>query len=144
MYNGTMPLFTKGPLALFYGGEEILSELSDKTAGNGLPILLIATIMFQLSMYIYEKYHMRQLQNMTVYVKNLRTTLVKNVLNVYGVVLLLFFNLLGFIFVMSFYFLFGQENNRKEMEILVPSGIYFLALLLLISVIWPYRSHALR
>ena len=144
MYQGNSPYFTKGPLALFYGGREILSELSDEQPGNGLPQLMVVSIIFQLVMYLYEKYHKRQLPNVTGYLKNLRTNMITNVLNLYGVVLVIIFNILGFLFLISHYFRIGQKDELAKEDNLVPDGIYVLTFLFVVLVLWPYRSHALR
>ena len=144
MFQGRSPFFTKGPLALFYGGKDILSELSDEQPGDGLHNLLLISIIFQLSMYLYEKYRKRQLQKVADYLRNLRASTVKNILNVYGVVLLIIFNILAFLFLVSHNLRIGQQAELDKEDNLVPDGIYVLTLLFLTIVLWPYRSHALR
>ena len=129
---------------MFYGGKDIISELSDEQPGNGLYNLLLISIIFQLSMYLYEKYHKRQLQKVADYLRNLRASTVKNILNVYGVVLIIIFNILAFPFLVSHNLRIGKQAELDKEDNLVPDGIYVLTLLFLTIVIWPYRSHALR
>ena len=139
MWLGSAPSLTKGPLALFYGGKEILDSLCDGYPDSGLEYVLLVSIIFQLIMYSYEKYKKRQMPQVMHYLRSLQISIIKNVLNVYGVVLVIIFNIIGLFFFLSHLSMIGQENDQ-----LVPEGIYVLAILFVIIVIWPYKSHALR
>ena len=44
MYLGSTPLMTKGPLALFFGGEPILEHLEDEPPWPGVPITVLTTL----------------------------------------------------------------------------------------------------
>ena len=39
---------TKGPLAMFFGGHDILPELSDRKAGRHIQILCLVSVVFNL------------------------------------------------------------------------------------------------
>ena len=92
MVLGTMPVLTKGPVSLFLGGEEIMDLLGDEDPGKALFHLCIFSIIFHTTNSLYKKYKNRKLHSVTDYAQSLRTTLVNNVLNVYGLVLLIFWN----------------------------------------------------
>ena len=47
--TGKIPFLTKGPWAMFFGGEEIVPELSDRSAGRHLLVLYMASITFSLA-----------------------------------------------------------------------------------------------
>ena len=92
MVLGTMPVLTKGPISLFLGGEGIIDILGDEDPGKAAFYLCIFSVMFHITKSIYKKYKNRKLLSVTDYAQSLRTTLVNNVLNVYGLVLLIFCN----------------------------------------------------
>ena len=54
MYQEKLPMLTKGPFALFYGGEEILTELSDKSPGRGVPLLIVLSAILQVSLNVFK------------------------------------------------------------------------------------------
>ena len=47
--TGGLPYMTKGPLAMFFGGHDILPELSDRKAGRHTQILCLVSVVFNLS-----------------------------------------------------------------------------------------------
>ena len=42
---------TKGPLAMFFGGHDILPELSDRKAGRHIQILCLVSVVFNFSIF---------------------------------------------------------------------------------------------
>lgn len=92
MVFGTMPILTKGPFSPFLGGEEIIDALGDEAPGKAAFYLCILSVIFHITNSVYKKYKNRKLHLATDYAQTLRTTLVNNVLNVYGLVLLIFCN----------------------------------------------------
>ena len=92
MVLGTMPVLTKGPISLFLGGEEMIDVLGDENPGKAAFYLCILSVVFHITNSMYKKYKNRKLHSVTDYAQSLRTTLVNNVLNVYGLVLLIFCN----------------------------------------------------
>ena len=90
---GLVPII-KGSFALFHGGEKMLNILDDRPPGRSTVNFLIFTIIFQIfirGMNNYKTYH---LQEVSTYAQNLRPTLVNNVLNIHGLVVLLVGNVL--------------------------------------------------
>ena len=144
MFHGVLPFLTKGPLALFFGGNPILPHLSEQSPGYSFPLLVIFSTVFQATMYMYTKYTGRPLQKNTV-MHNIRMTLVNNVLNIYGVALVIIFNIIALVcFVLHF---FGTEKNKEKGKLtqLIPDGIFFISGVSLFMVMLPFlRSHALR
>ena len=151
MYQGSLPYFTKGPLAHFYGGEQISKKLTDEAPGLEMFVLLSISIVFQSAMFLYVKCKTYKHQNITDYVQSLRGTIVKNVLNLYGVILIIVFNIIGVIFLISHHIRISenktevlQEKQDKEKENIISTGTILFASVMFLAVIWPYRSHALR
>ena len=94
MIRGIVPLLTKGPDALFLGGERMLDVLDDEKPGNALPYLILFSVLFQICVFSFKTIQNRQLESFTNYVQNLRNSLVENVLNVYSLMLILFCNVI--------------------------------------------------
>ena len=47
--SGKQPFLTKGPFAMFFGGDDILSELSDRKSGKHLPLLYLVSTLFSIT-----------------------------------------------------------------------------------------------
>ena len=94
MMMGLVPIITKGSFALFLGGEKMLHILDDRPPGRSTVNFLIFTIIFQIFIRGMKKYKTHHLQEVDTYAQSLRTTLVNNVLNIYGLVVLLVGNVL--------------------------------------------------
>ena len=151
MYYEFLPYLTKGPLALFFGSDQILTNLTDQSPGPHLPILLSLSVAFQAAMLLCQKYQRVSQESVSQYIHNLRTTLVHNVSNVYGMVLLLVLNIGAIIFIQSHYLnIYQNKSDLLTQDIddqnptIFPKGLFVLASVIFISVLWPYRSHALR
>ena len=93
MMQGSIPSITKGRMALFLGGDEMLNLLDDRPPGRAMVIFVIFTIIFQIFMQGLKKLKTQNLKSVSMYAQNLRTTLVNNVLNIYGLVFFLALNL---------------------------------------------------
>ena len=100
MVVGKIPVLTKGPISLFLGGEEIMDVLGDEDPGKALFHLCIFSVIFQSSNSVYKKYRNRKLHSVTDYTQSLRTTFVNNVLNVYGLFLLIFCNCIFLVYLL--------------------------------------------
>ena len=100
MVFGTIPVLTKGPISLFLGGEEIMDILGDEDPGKAVFHLCIFSVIFQSSNSVYKKYKNMKLHSVTDYAQSLRTTFVNNVLNVYGLVLLIFCNCIFLVYLL--------------------------------------------
>ena len=108
MMLGVVPIITKGSFALFLGGEKMLRILDDRSPGRSTVNFLIFTIIFQILIGGLKKYKTYHLQEVSTYAQSLRTTLVNNVLNIYGLVVLLVGN------VLTLLYLWRQASNMLK------------------------------
>ena len=99
MLQGNVPWLTKGPLALFLGGEKMLDILDDGKPGLALPYLILFCFVFQLSVIVYRRIRKKQLKSTSTYAQDLRKSLVENVLNIYSLFFIIFCNIITFIYI---------------------------------------------
>jgi len=59
--TGRIPFLTKGPFAMFFGGDAILAELNDETSGKHLPILYLVSTLFSFAIAMIKKHHSRKI-----------------------------------------------------------------------------------
>ena len=111
MMFGTIPFLTKGPICLFLGGEEIIDSLGDEDPGKALLHLCVFSIFFQIFNSIYKKIKTDKLQSVNDYAQSLRTTIVNNVSNIYGLLFLFCVN-----FTLLIY-LFRQVNLSLKLNV---------------------------
>ena len=83
MCQGILPLLTNGRLALFYGGDQIITDLSKKSLWRGMPKLVICSAIFQIFLFVLKQSNSRGLKS---YAYNLTKSLVENVINMYGII----------------------------------------------------------
>ena len=142
MYQGELPLLTKGPFSIFYGGEEIIPHLSKISAGRGLIVLFMCSAVFQISLYVLKQSKSRKLQG---YSQVLTKTMVENVLNMYGIMVII-----GISIICVTYGIFHQWSiqmyKRSESPVsLVPKEILVLFLGIFLTSAVPFmKSYALR
>ena len=110
MIQGSVPLLTKGPLALFLGGEKMLEILDDRQPGNHLFNVLIFSVFFQIFILSFKTIRNKQLQSITRYAQNLRNSLVKNALNIYGIICILSFQIIAFILFLRYISTISIQN----------------------------------
>ena len=107
MMQGSVPIITKGGFALFLGGQKMLEILEDRPPGRAMFHLVIFTFIIQVFMWGLKKYKTQHLQSVSSYAQSLRITLVNNVLNIYGLIVLLLINVLTLIY------LFREASNMS-------------------------------
>ena len=113
----SIPLLTRGPLALFYGGEEIIpslsSDLSTATSSN-MPnyVLIFLSPILQLLTHLYKKIRFRKEIR---YEQKLQLAVMSGVRNVYGP-FVIFVGFLGFVLALLFHLHVSQENSKKEVS----------------------------
>ena len=100
MYNGRVPLLTKGPLVTFYGRQDLLEEVSDDPPGKSLTIFMVSSLTFQLAIFIFKWNFSRKIQN---YALNLKAVLVNNVLNIYGLLIITMISLISCLYAIYHY-----------------------------------------
>ena len=142
MYTGDLPLLTKGPFALFYGGQQIFPQLSNQSSGHSFQAIIFLSLIFQIILSLYKKMKVKKLED---YVSLLRHSVVQNILNVYSI-----FSILT-IFIISFCYIIRHtlciEENRRNTEPVnfIPDEIVFIYVFAGTLVLIPFlRCHALR
>ena len=143
MYMGDVPLLTKGPLVTFYGGAELLKEVSPGAPGKSLTILLLSSLLFQAVLFIFKWFCARKIRNYTL---ELKATLVNNVLNIYGLLILITISATACFYVIYHYLSIQNEAVQTGAEgHLMPRGLLLLYLLTAFVVLLPYcQNFALR
>ena len=142
MYNGRLPLLTKGPLVTFYGRQDLLEEVSDDQTGKSLTILAFSSLTFQLALFIFKWNFSRKIQN---YALNLKATLVNNVLNIYGLLIITMISLISFLYAIYHYLSIKNFESHSPERSVMPAGLLLLFLVVFVVVLLPYiQNFALR
>ena len=55
MYHGTVPMLSKGSFSLYYGGSEIVGDLSENMGSPVSPTFVGCSVILQLSVFLYKK-----------------------------------------------------------------------------------------
>ena len=92
MYHGVLPLLTNGPFVLFYGGE--IGE--KKPAGRGVFVLILLSTLFQLCLFVIKRVKYRRIES---YAQALLISLVENVLNMYGLIVIIVISVISFLYI---------------------------------------------
>ena len=142
MIQGSLPLLTKGPLALFYGGNQIINDLSEKSPGRGFLILVMCSAIFQIFLSILKQTKSR---NLKTYLYNLTKSLVENVVNMYGIIASFIITIASVAYGLIHHWTIEKNKKREHSTKCIPKEIFLLYLLLLFITIVPFvRSYALR
>ena len=142
MYQGQLPMLTKGPFALFYGGDQIIPLLSEQTPGRGVPILIFWSVIFQVSLYIVKHSKSR---NLNIYAHNLTKSLVENVLNMYGFIVIIVISVLCVLNIFLHHLSIEKNRTTEKTTEIVPKEIIILFGATMFCVVLPYiKSYALR
>ena len=145
MWLGYLPPITLGPLALLFGGDEILPLVSKDSAPREIPILMVFSVIFQFSVFCMKKIKSRNEE--FNYITNLRRSLVDNVLNIYGLLFILVATFL--VCAVTILHVMRVDENLEKIEVklhtILPQGIIWLLCLMGFGVCFPFISqHALR
>ena len=145
MYIGRVPMLTKGPLVTFYGGQDLLEEVSDDPPGRSLSVLMVSSLAFQLGLFIFKWNFSRKIQN---YAINLKAILVNNVLNIYGLLIIMMISLISCCYVIYHYLSIKHFETPEEpvgRTDRMPAGLLLLYLLTFLVVLIPFiQNFALR
>ena len=137
-------MLTKGPFSLFYGGEQIINQLSKKSPGRGIPVLLIGSVMFQISFYILKTSKSRKLR---MYIHILTRSLVENVLNMYGIMVIIIMSIISAVYSILHHWsieMYKISENPPQPQ-LVPTEIIILFVIILFCTVVPFiKSYALK
>ena len=148
MYTGRVPLLTKGPLVTFYGREELLEEVSADPPGQALTVLLVSSLAFQVVLFLFKWNFSRKITNYQNYALNLRTTLVNNVLNIYGVMIIMMISLISCFYAIYHYLSIKNLNKLTEAGTetnVMPAGLLLIYLITFFVVLLPFiQNFALR
>ena len=142
MYHHKLPLLTKGPFALFYGGEELFAELSDKSPGRGVPVHIFGSAVFQVFLYMIICLRSR---NKKIYFQNLRRSLVENVVNMYGFIVIIIISIISSAYILLHHLSIEKNKAKEKNSELIPKEVIILYLLTSFCVVLPFiKSYALR
>ena len=143
MYQGHLPMLTKGPFSLFYGGDQIIQDLSKKSPGIGTTLLVVVSAIFQFLLYIYKIIKSRKLQE---YPQILKRTLVENVLNMYSLMILIILSIISISYgLLHHWDIEMHKVSPQRPTRLVPRTIVAYYIVILVSIACPFmNSFALR
>ena len=145
MYSGRVPLLTKGPLVMFYGRSELVEEVSPDPPGQSLTFLFLSSLAFQVLLFLFKWNFSRKIQN---YALDLKATLVNNVLNIYGLLIIMIISLIACFYAIYHYLSIKNLNKQSEAETertVMPAGLLLLNLLTFVVVLLPFiQNFALR
>ena len=142
MWQRQLPLLTKGPFALFYGGDAIIPDLSNKPPGRGVPVLIFLSAAFQVSLYIMK---IVKSKNVKRYAQNLAKSLVENILNIYGIFLIIMMTLLSVTYITIHHWSIEKNREKEKTEGEIPWEIFFLYGITPLCGVLPFlKSYALR
>ena len=160
MYLGYVPMLSKGSFALYYGGEEIIPQLSDQSGSLVCPAFMGSSLIFQLSFLIFKKINMLELYpnttNSGMYFNNVFSTLLSGYNNTYTILATIIFTTSGFLFAVVHYSSIearrGENFNKVESDIKegenlekIPFSIHFFAgILFCLNIAQFMRNYALR
>ena len=100
-------MLTRGSFAIYYGGQDILPLLSDKTGSLVSPVFMGCSMMFQCAFLIFKKFKLRKLSPKTIssdmYASHLSSTILNGFSNTHSLVVLVIFSAAGFIFTLVLY-----------------------------------------
>ena len=85
MAAGKLPLLTKGPFALFYGGEVIIPLLSTEPAGSHFSKVFLTSVAFLIFIVMYKKMILWKLPTQ----QRLKERVVSNFLNIFTILIIL-------------------------------------------------------
>ena len=77
-FRGSIPLLTKGSLATFFGGPEVIKQLANDPPSPAVLIFFINSILLQTSVLLYKKMRKYKLRSFQTYMQELRTNLGKD------------------------------------------------------------------
>ena len=139
-------MLTRGSFALFYGGDEILDELSTDTPFPTVLVVILLSAILQITLFILKKLKTRR--NIKSYISSLKHSLVDNVTNVYGVIVITVTSVTCFLLAVHLFSDMKEKNNNKKYEKShspVPKGITIICSVNLFLVLLPYmKSYPLR
>lgn len=129
------PLITKGPLALFYGGEAIIPLLSsDSALFSNIPIfiLIFITLIIYSSLVLYKDL---RFQHGIEYEQHLNQVMMSGARNVYGLIII-FLEFLAFTIILVIHLYFIQKYQTESN---IPAGPpVLMALVMVLTLLNPF------
>ena len=143
MYQGHLPMLTKGPFSIFYGGEQIIHHLSKKSPGKGITLLVVVSGIFQMLLYTFKQFKLRGLQE---YHQTLKRTMVENVLNMYSIMILIIISIISVSWGILHHWSIERHKVAPQTPTrLVPGEIVVFFIFIFLSIAFPFmKSYALR
>ena len=128
-------MVTKGPFALFYGGDKIIPKLSEDFPDWGIPILTFVSVTFQLSLYLFKYLKSRKLN---LYAHNLRIIM-------YRIIVIILISNTGIVYGAIHFWGIKNNKNQEKITKLIPDEIIIMFMLTTFVIILPFiKSYALR
>ena len=136
-------VLSKGTLALFYGGTEILPHVSDsvKSSNSSLYFLVILFFLIQLLLLLYKKYRFKKT---LAYEQKIQQVVMTGFRNVFNQIIII---IVFFTFITMFALHMFLSDKQVEVEKAEQNGSYgfwMLILLLTIMTIIPFKNPKLR
>ena len=142
---GYVPVMTKGVFARHFGGPDVVNQLTDDKPSKTSLIFLLLSLSFQILLWFYKRFKMMKFKKVLSYVDTLRQTLVDNVYNVFGFMILISVSCVCFFIVANHRDNMSKEENENEMVGTVPGTFFYMLGLCTVCCLLPYaKSHALR
>ena len=119
-----IPTITKGPIALYFGGKEIIHKLSTDTVTQSNTPFFFWIVLFPVLQFVLEVYKRFRFRKEIQYEQHLRQTVMSGVRNVYGKAMMV----LGFLVCFGYFWLHifissvtKDLKNSKELSFIGPS-----------------------
>ena len=80
MFAEVYPVMTKGSFATFYGGDPVIREIEQMNKDNSppspvIPLFLIISSLFQMSIYLYKRIKSSTYNNIHSYIHHLKNSI---------------------------------------------------------------------
>ena len=135
-------MLTKGPFALFYGGQQIISQLSNQSSGHSFQVIILLSLIFQIFLSFYKRIKVKKLGD---YPSLLRHSVVHNIFNVYSILVILIIFAISFCYIIKHTLCIEKNRGNTESVNFIPEEIIFIYVFAGTLVFIPFlRCHALR
>ena len=142
MYTGDLPMLTKGPFALFYGGQQIIPQLSNQSPGHSFQVIILLSLIFQIFLSFYKGIKVKKLGD---YASLLRQSVVHNIFNVYSILVILIIFIVSFCYIIRHTLCIEENRGNTESVNFIPEEIVFIYVFAGTLVLNPFLwCHALR
>ena len=140
-----IPTITKGPVALYFGGKEIINKLSTDTVTQSNTPFFFWLVLFPVLHFSLEVYKRFRFRKGIQYVQHLRQTVMSGVRNVYGQAMMVIVFLVWVVYFWLHIFISSVTKDLKNSNELSFVGPSMLIIIFSIMVVPPFmRNPKLR